>query len=106
MRGFAMEVDHSCRTIGRCVAGPKLDGEVGNMIPKPGEQTKREFLYARYDIETSESDLKEMGLGDIDPSTLALDNVDAAPDMKRIGEKLGKQVDLRSQFGPFLKEFE
>ncbi len=46
-----------------------------------------------------------MGLGDIAPSSLAMDNVDAALDMKRIGEKLGEQVDLRKQFAPFLKEF-
>lgn len=105
MRGFAMDVDHSCRTIGRCVAGPVWDSEVGRMIPSPDLETNREFLYARYDIETSETDLRQMGLGDIDPADLTLDNVGASKDMKRIGEQLGKQVDLRKQFAPFLKGF-
>jgi hypothetical protein len=105
MRGFAMDVDHSCRTIGRCVAGPILDGEVGNMIPAPGNETNRKFLYARYDVETSQKNLEEMGLNDISPADLALDNVEASADMKRIGEQLGKQVDLRNQFAPFLKGF-
>lgn len=102
MRAFAMENDMSCRAIGRCVAGPPLDRELGDMIPPPDAQTGRAFRYARYDIETSPVALHEMGLGDIDPDTLAMDNPDAAPDMKRIGEKLGAQVDLAAQFPEFL----
>ncbi len=105
MRGFAMENDHTCRSVGRCVAGRPLDREIGDMVPQPSEKTNRAFLYARYDIDTSPSELEAMGLGDIAPSSLAMDNVDAALDMKRIGEKLGEQVDLRKQFAPFLKEF-
>lgn len=102
MRAFAMENDMSCRAIGRCVAGPKLDNELGDMIPPAGEATDRAFLYARYDVETSPRALRDMGLGDIDPDSLAMDNPAAAPDMKRIGEKLGRQVDLAAQFPGFL----
>ena len=105
MRGIAMDVDHSCRTVGRCVAGPRLDREVGNMVSASDESAKREFLYARYDIETSKSNLERMGLGHIDPAGLALDNVEAVLDMQKIGEHLGQQVDLRKQFAPFLQGF-
>lgn len=102
MRAVAMENDMSCRTIGRCVAGPQLDREIGDMIPPAGTQTDRKFLYARYDIETSPEKLHALGLGDIDTGKLAMDNPAAAPDMKRIGEKLGEQVDLAAQFPGFL----
>ena len=88
-----MENDHSCRAVGRCVAGLELDREVGDMIPNPDEVTERRFLYARFDVETSSNRLEEMGLSDIAQESLAMDNVDAVWDMKRIGEKLGEQVD-------------
>ncbi len=102
MRAVAIENDISCRTVGRCVAGPELDREICDMIPPPGTKTDRAFLYARYDIETSPEKLHALGLGDIDTGTLAMDNPDAAPDMKRIGEKMGEQVDLARQFPEFL----
>ena len=102
MRAVAIENDMSCRTIGRCVAGLPLDREIGDMIPPKATKTDRAFLYARYDIETSPENLHAMGLGDIAPETLAMDNPAAAPDMKRIGEKMGGQVDLAAQFPAFL----
>lgn len=102
MRAIAMENDMSCRAVGRCVAGLPLDREIGDMIPAAGTKTDRAFLYARYDIETSPDNLHAMGLGDINPDSLAMDNPAAAPDMKRIGEKLGEQVRLQDQFPEFL----
>jgi len=102
MRGIAIENDINCRTFGRCVAGPRIDSEIGDLIPDAGETTSRLFSYARYDVETSPEALIAMGLGDIDHESLVMDNVDAAPDMKRIGERLGDQVDLAAQFGGFL----
>lgn len=102
MRGFAIANDLACRSIGRCRAGQALDREVGAMILDPDTNTKRQFTYARYDVETSALALKDMGLGDIDPASLTLDNVAAMQDMKRLGMQLGKQVDLTAQFPEFM----
>lgn len=102
MRGFVIENDIACRTIGRCVAGMELDREVGTMIPPADAKTDKKFLYARYDIETSPEALDEMGLSDIDPEDLAMDNVAAVPQMQRIGARLGEMVDMKSQFPTFL----
>ena len=77
MRGIALENDHTCRTIGRCVAGLPIDREVGAMIPDAGTKTNKQFLYARYDIETSQESLDEIGLEDIKNENLLIDNVDA-----------------------------
>ncbi|MEM6932233.1 MAG: patatin-like phospholipase family protein [Pseudomonadota bacterium] len=103
MRGIAVENDIACRTLGRCVAGGKIDSEIGTMIPGPKEKTNRAFLYARYDLETDADSLDELGLGDIDPASLTLDNIDAIPDMVRLGRKLAEQVDLPKQFPDFVK---
>jgi hypothetical protein len=102
MRGFAMANDLACRSIGRCTAGQPLDREVGTMIPDPGTKTGRQFVYARYDIETSVEAFDDTGLNDIDPASLALDNVAAVHEMKRVGAHLGKQVDLAAQFTEFM----
>ncbi|PHQ69217.1 MAG: patatin [Sneathiella sp.] len=102
MRGFAIANDLTCRSIGRCRAGQPLDREVGTMIPDPNTNTERQFIYARYDIETSVIALKGMALGDINPASLTLDNVAAVADMKRVGIQLGKQVDLAAQFPEFM----
>lgn len=102
MRGISIENDITCRTVGRCVAGLQIDRELGDMIPDSKIKTNRAFLYARYDVETDKKDLEEMGLGDIDPASLTLDNVAAIGDMVRVGQVLGKQVDLKAQFPEFL----
>ncbi|MEM7239276.1 MAG: patatin, partial [Pseudomonadota bacterium] len=102
MRGISVENDIACRTLGRCVWGGWIDGELGTMIPEPEVRTNRAFVYARYDLETDPKSLNEMGLDDIDPASLTLDNVDAIPDMVRLGRKLGEQVDLATQFPEFL----
>lgn len=103
MRGMALENDINCRTFGRCVAGPVIDRELGDMITAPGKTTDRLFSYARYDIETSPDALQAMGLGHIRPEDLRMDNVAAVPEMQLVGQKLGESVDLPSHFPEFLR---
>lgn len=102
MRGFVMENDINCRTMGRCVAGIHLDRELNTMAPESANKTQKQFVYARYDIETSAEALERMGLPDIDPDELAMDNVAAVPAMQRIGQKLGEMVDMKAHFPGFL----
>src|SRR5262245_33279607 len=100
MRGIAKENDLNCRVIGRCVYGAQIDSEIGDLIPQlPVTQyLVRSFLYARYDADISPAGLKAMNLGNVDPSSLTMDNVDAMPDLKKVGQVAAVQVDLPRHF--------
>jgi hypothetical protein len=102
MTSMSVENDINCRTIGRCVYGNKLDGEIGDLIPVEPPAPPRQFLYARYNPDISQDGLAASGLGDIKAERLRLDNVAAIPDLIRIGEKAADAVDLPGQFAPFL----
>ena len=102
MRGMAVENDINCRTFGRCVAGAVIDSEINDMIEPHDPNRPKAFLYARYEIDTSPAGLAALGLGDVDSDSLTLDNVDAVPDLKRVGEAAAAQVDLPGQFPQFV----
>ncbi len=98
----AFDQDVNCRTVGRCVHGPRVDGEVGDLIPRDAGQPiplstnlGRSFLYVRYDADISRKGLDAVGLNDIDPAAVAkLDALDGLPDLIRIGKKLAEEVSL------------
>ena len=68
--------DINCRTVGRCVYGPPLDREVGDLVPRDGQGAPiplstdlgRAFLYARYNAELTRSGLAALGLPELDPT--------------------------------------
>ncbi|HEY8650786.1 MAG TPA: hypothetical protein VIL70_07720, partial [Chthoniobacterales bacterium] len=64
MNGMAYDQDINCRTVGRCIFGPPLDREVGNLVPDVPieEDLGRDFLYARYDAELTREGLDDLGL--------------------------------------------
>ncbi len=104
-----VEKDISCRQIGRCTYGAKIDRELGDMIPKDAagspisldQNLGRHFLYARYDVELTDEALAALGLH-IDASNLEqMDAVAHIDDFKRIGETVGKEVDVTKHFGNF-----
>jgi len=101
LRGMATENDIACRTIGRCVSGPWIDNELGDMVPTEPVPPRR-FLYARYDFETSQKSLEKAGMGDIRTEDLTMDNVAAVEDMVRVGKAAAQAVDLRAHFPSFL----
>jgi patatin-like phospholipase/acyl hydrolase len=53
---FQQYQDLLCRVHGECRYGPAIDGEVGSLMRPSG---KSEYLYARYDKNFTEQDLKE-----------------------------------------------
>jgi hypothetical protein len=108
MNQAAFDQDLSCRTIGRCVAGPVLDSEVGDLIPRDedgnvrplSEDLGRAFLYARYDAELTTKGLKALDCADLDPACVSkLDSVDFMDDLDRVGKAVAKNVDVTA-FGP------
>jgi hypothetical protein len=102
MASISVENDINCRMIGRCVHGNELDGELGTLVPVGTPQSPRQFLYARYNPDITQSGLSALGLGDIDGSKLRIDNIAAIPDLIRIGQKAAEAVDLPRQFAPFM----
>jgi hypothetical protein len=110
MNQAAFDQDLSCRTIGRCVAGPMLDREVRDLIPmddagKPiplATDLGRGFLYARYDAILTKEGLTDLGCRDLDPSAVGqLDSVDHMDDLERVGRAVAAQISIDA-FGPFV----
>jgi hypothetical protein len=109
MSQAAFDQDLSCRTIGRCVHGPRLDSEVGDLIPRDAggapvplaTDLGRGFLYARYDADLTARGLAALGCADIDPAAVCtLDSIDAMPDLVRVGKAVAAGVDV-ADFGGF-----
>ena len=103
--------DINCRTVGRCVHGPPLDREVGDLVPRDGQgrpiplttDLGRAFLYARYNAELTRSGLTALGLPELDPAAVsALDSTAHMDDLVRIGEAVAGQVEL-AHFGALLE---
>ena len=110
MNQAAFDQDLSCRTVGRCVAGPILDREVGDLIPRDdrrnvrplSENLGRGFLYARYDADLTTKGLSDLGCPDLDPACVSkLDSVDFMDDLERVGKAVARNVDVTA-FGPLL----
>ena len=103
MSQATFDQDINCRTVGRCVYGPPLDREVGDLVPRDGQARPiplttdlgRAFLYARYNAELTRSGLAALGLPELDPTAVsALDSTAHMDDLVRIGEAVARQVEL------------
>jgi len=110
----AFDQDLTCRTQGRCAFGPPMDREVGDLVveegaPAPGPA--RWFRYVRYDMELSHRGMewltgpeRSYPLPDLDLTEMQeLDSVEAAGDLKRLGQAIANRVDL-AHLGPFVGE--
>jgi hypothetical protein len=107
MGGAAVDQDINCRAVGRCVFGPVIDRELGDMIPRRGdpltgevipveEDCGRDFLYARFDPDISRAGLDAIGLNAIDPADIsAMDDVANIRKMQEVGRAYaGKFVEM------------
>ena len=104
MRGYAVENDINCRTVGRCVHGAPLDLEIGTMMHGHDPKRPKAFLYARYDANVSQNGLDALGVGDIDASKLAMDNAAMVDELVQIGKAASEQVDIAARFEPFMPQ--
>jgi uncharacterized protein len=111
MNQAAFDQDINCRIVGRCVAGPKLDREVGDLIPLDAAGNEvpvmtdlgRAFLYARYDALLTKDGLADLKCADINPAHVSmLDSVEYMDALDRVGCAVGARVDV-TRFGPFLE---
>jgi hypothetical protein len=93
MGGASVEQDINCRAVGRCVFGPVIDRELGDMIPRRGdpiigepiplqEDCGRHFLYARFNPDLSRAGLVLLRLAAIDPAEV--EAMDAVANIRKI----------------------
>jgi patatin-like phospholipase/acyl hydrolase len=98
--------DMTCRTLGRCRFGRKIDSEFGDMVQKKDHENwtgKKLFTYLRYDPDLSQSGINELGLATIKAEqVLMLDAVENIGDLQKIGKKFSEAyVDTATHFEGF-----
>lgn len=109
---YAMQVDQdiNCRTVGRCTYGAAIDRELKFMIPMDSEgniipltqDTKRHFLYVRYNADLSREGLDELGLVDINSDHVRqMDSIKYIHDLETVGKATAKQQVNLQHFGKF-----
>lgn len=88
------EQDTLCRVFGKCLAGDKLDREVGDLIGTKGPVGPGKlFTYMRYNAELSREGLDDLGLADIKPEDVQkLDSVAHIAELQRVGRAVAKKV--------------
>jgi hypothetical protein len=85
------EQDFLCRVFGKCVAGDKLDSEIGDMIGKAGPAGSKLFTYVRYNADLSLAGLTRLGLPHIQPQDVQrLDSVDHMKDLQEVGRAVAE----------------
>ncbi len=110
---YTMQVDQdiNCRTVGRCCYGAPIDRELNYMIPmdKQGnvyplsQDTKRHFLYSRYNADLSQDGLNKLGLNNIvSDHVREMDSVKYITELQAVGKATGKQQVRLEHFGSFL----
>lgn len=98
------EQDLLCRVFGKCLAGEKIDSEVGDLIGTAGAANPKLFTYVRYDLEISTKGLDRLGVGHLNAAQVQqMDSVDHMSDLQEIGKAVAKKVDFSVQnFATFL----
>lgn len=110
---YAMQIDQdiNCRTVGRCTYGAPIDRELNYMIPKDehgniyplSQDTKRHFLYARYNADLSPEGLAELNLATINSDDVRkMDSVDFIDDLQIVGKAAADQQVRIEHFGSFV----
>jgi hypothetical protein len=89
--------DMLCRAFGKCVAGDRLDGEVGEMIGI-GKRPVAEplFTYARYNADITRQGLDGLGLSNIEVAEVRETDAvtpEAMEHLRAIGREVAKKVD-------------
>lgn len=110
---YAMQVDQdiNCRTVGRCAYGAPIDRELNDMIPMDEEgnilqlsqNTKRHFLYMRYNADISQQGLDDLGLQHIESDHVReMDSVKYINELETVGKAVAKQQVSIEHFGSFV----
>jgi patatin-like phospholipase/acyl hydrolase len=88
--------DILCRVFGKCLSGPVLERELGDLIGSTGPMLpgNKLFTYMRYDAELTREGLDALGCKTIDPDKVKkLDSVGGICDLKTVGNALADKID-------------
>ncbi|GKS59893.1 hypothetical protein YTPLAS18_34200 [Nitrospira sp.] len=96
------EQDFLCRVFGRCLAGHRLDREVGDLVGAKGPVSPKLFTYVRYNAELSRLGLNDLGLSDIKPEDVQqLDSVQHIDKLQRVGQAVARFKVFPEHFAGF-----
>jgi hypothetical protein len=92
--------DLMCRMLGETLAGPPLDGEIGDLVGDSGERgLPKLFTYVRYNAELTRRGLDALGLTGIKPEGVRrMDSVRHAEDLRALGCEVAKSQVRASHF--------
>jgi patatin-like phospholipase/acyl hydrolase len=97
------EQDALCRVFGKCLAGEKIDSEIGDLIGSKGPAQPKLFTYMRYNAELTRKGLDRLGLHDIEPENVQkLDSVQFIPELQRVGKAIAEREVRQKDFAAFL----
>ncbi len=110
---YAMQTDQdiNCRTIGRCCYGAPIDRELSDMIPldeqgniRPlSQDTKRHFLYVRYNADLTQEGIDSLGLNNIESDHVReMDSVKYIDEMQAVGKAAARRQVSLGHFGKFV----
>ncbi len=103
MNAALWEQDILCRTFGKCLAGDKIDSELGAMIDAAGPVPEKRFTYVRYNTELTKSALADLGCGHIDPARISdLAAVSAIDALREVGRAVAAKKVEATHFDGFL----
>lgn len=121
MYGIQVDQDVSCRAVGRCTFGARLDREIMDMVPRQIREEMtleeryaapvvplstnlgRHFLYVRYNADLSDAGLKDLGFVNVNAASIQkMDAVENIPVLLDVGRATAKQVAEADHFGSFL----
>jgi hypothetical protein len=98
------EQDTLCRIFGKCLAGPKIDSEIGDLIGSKGPVQPKLFTYLRYNAELTRRGLDDLGLSDVNPENVQkLDSVEFIPELQRVGRAVAEREVRKENFAEFLQ---
>jgi uncharacterized protein len=120
MYGIQVDQDVSCRAVGRCTFGARLDREILDMVPRQLREEMtleeqyaapvvplstnlgRHFLYVRYNADLSDAGLKDLGFVNVNAASIQkMDAVENIPILLDIGRAAVKRAEA-DHFGCFL----
>lgn len=120
MYGIQVDQDVSCRAVGRCTFGARLDREIMDMVPRQLREEMtleeqyaapvvplstnlgRHFLYVRYNADLSDAGLKDLGFVNMNAASIQkMDAVENIPILLDIGRAAVKRAEA-DHFGCFL----
>lgn len=83
MNGSSVQQDVVCRMLGHCLAGPAIDGEIGDVLGSDETRESKKFTYVRYNAELSGRGMDELGL----PQYASPDSIKNLRRLDSIGEE-------------------